>query len=421
VDLSSIRIGIVSNISALTVAQLIFRGVSLLLSIALARYLGVVQQGVYGQILNYVAVFGAFCDLGIANLVIRDMNQGTESPETLAGSYFGLLFFTNTALYLSAVALALALGYNATLVWGIVLAGLGTAFGGMSSAFYAVIAGRQLMKRVALLQTLVTLTIAACMITVMASGGRIVALAGVGGVTGLCTLLYFMLPARRLLPAMRLSLRPGPAFALLRRGLPFTLLVGIYVVFTRIDVLILGAMSDGFTLGIYTAATRLTYPLTVFSMMVVTAVFPVLSQHVHERPALAYALTRTVMGWLTVAGLAIGIGVAVAAPYIVRLLYGAEYAATAPVLAVLIWYIPVFYVYQIVNDLLVAANRLWQLVWISAGVFVLSVVLNVLLIPRLGAFGPAWVTVGCELLRCIVILAYAAVTLRFHRSTPVEA
>lgn len=420
IDMASLRNRILNNISALTVAQLIYRGVSLLLSIALARYLGVVQQGVYGQVLNFVAVFGAFCDLGIANLVIRDMNQGNTKPETLAGSYFGLLFFMNTALYIGAVVLAVLLGYDRTVVWGVVLAGAGTAFGGMSSAFYAVIAGRQMMKRVALLQTLVTVTIAAGMITVMASGGGVVALAGIGAVTGVSSLVYYALPARRLMPELRLSFRIGPALALLRRGLPFTLHVGIYVVFTRIDVLILSALSDGFTLGIYTAATRLTYPLTVFSMMAVTAVFPVLSQYVWERPALAYAITRFTQRWLSIAGLAIALVVSLGSSIIVGLLFGAEYAPTAPVLSILIWYIPIFYSYQVVNDLLVAANKVWQLVAISAFFLALSIVLNILLIPRYGAFGPAWTTVVCELLRCIVILVYAAVTLGFHRPAPVN-
>ena len=51
--------------------------------------------------------------------------------------------------------------------------------------------------------------------------------------------------------------------------------------------------------------------------------------------------------------LLIGVVVSLGAPLIVRVLFGAEYAPTAPVLAVLVWYIPVFYSYQVVNDLLV--------------------------------------------------------------------
>jgi O-antigen/teichoic acid export membrane protein len=408
---------IINNISALTLAQLLYRGVSLLLSIALARYLGVVQQGVYGQILNFVAVFGAFCDLGIANLVIRDMNQDAERPAQLASSYFGLLLLTNAALFVGAVGLALALGYDRSIVIGVALGAGGMAFGGVSSAFYAVLAGRQRMKRIAVIQTANTATIAAGMITTMATGGGVIALSGVATVAGACTLLFFLAPALRLLPELRLTLDVRAALALLRRGLPFTLHVGLYVVFTRIDVLILNAFSDGYTLGIYTAASRLTYPLTVFSMMAVTAVFPVMSQYVQRQPAVAFAVARAAQRWLVLGGVLIALAVSVFSGPLVRVLFGAEYAPTAPVLSVLIWYIPIFSSYQVVSDLLVAANRVWQLVAISVLSLALVVVLNIVLIPRYGAFGPAWATVACEALRAVAILLFAGLALGFHRTT----
>jgi O-antigen/teichoic acid export membrane protein len=416
VDLSLITRRLVNNISALTLAQLFYRLTSLFLSILLARYLGVAQQGVYGQIQNFIAVFGAFCDLGIANLVIRDMNQNERRHEESVAAYFTLLVLTNVLLFSGALITAFVLRYDAVAISGIVLAGLGMALGGVSSAFYAVLAGRQSMKKVALVQSMVTVTIATGIVAVMQAGGRVVALTSVAAIAGCGSLVLYWIPASRMMPELRLAFRAGPALALLKRGLPFTLHVGIYVVFTRIDVLILRAMSDDFTLGIYTAATRLTFPLTVFSMMAVTAIFPVLSQYMREQPAVAYRIARSAMKWLSLAGLAIAIPSALFSSHIVRILFGAEYAPTAPVFTILIWYIPIFYSYQVINDLLVAANKLWGLVWISLACLLLNIVLNVILIPKMGAHGAAWTSVICEMFRCVVFLIFAGVSLGFHRT-----
>jgi O-antigen/teichoic acid export membrane protein len=415
-DLRLISRRLVANISALTVAQLFYRLTSLFLSILLARYLGVAQQGVYGQIQNYIAVFGAFCDLGIANLVIRDMNQNARRHEESVAAYFTLLVLTNSILFTGALITALVLRYEAVVFSGIVLAGLGMAFGGISSAFYVVLAGRQSMKKIALVQSAVTLTIAIGIVTVMLAGGRVVALTAVAAVVGFCTLILFWIPAIRMMPELQLAFRPAIAFELLKRGLPFTLHAGIYVVFTRIDVLILRAMTDDFTIGIYTAGTRLTFPLTVFSMMAVTAIFPVLSRYMNERPEVAFRIARSTMKWLILAGLAIAIPAALLSSEIVRILFGAEYAPTAPVFSILIWYIPIFYSYQVINDLLVAANKLWGLVLISLVCLLLNIVLNVILIPKMGAYGAAWTSVICEMFRCVVFLIFAGVSLGFHRT-----
>ncbi|MBL0174501.1 MAG: flippase [Ignavibacteria bacterium] len=413
IELGALTRRIINNISALTFAQIFYRVVSLGMSILLMRHLGVVEQGLYGLVLNLVAVFGAFTDLGIANLVIRDMNQERERTAELVGSYLSLLALANIVLVAAAVSAAVLLGYETRVVFAVGLAAVGMLFGGMSSSFYAVLIGRERMKRVALIEIALTIIIALGMAAVMLAGQGLVALAGVAALAGISRLLLFGVPALAIAPGVRL--RPDfPRIAsMLRRGLPFTLHVGVYVIFTKIDVLLLEKMSDPATLGYYTVAARLMYPMTILSMMTATAVFPILSRHVRENPGLAFRLVRVCMRWLGAAGLLIALAVTFFAEPVIGVLLGPEYLPVAPLLRVLIWYIPIFSFYQVVSDLLVAADRVWGIVWISIACLALSIAMNVVLIPRYGAQGAAATTVFCESLRCVALITFARVSIKF--------
>jgi O-antigen/teichoic acid export membrane protein len=412
-DLAAITRRILNNVSALTFAQIIYRVVSLGMSIALARYLGVAEQGRYGLVLNFVAVFGAFTDLGIANLVIRDMNQQRDRAAELVGSYLSLLAVANTLLVVAAIGTGILLGYETRIIIAVAFASAGMLFGGMSSAFYATLIGRERMKRVAVLEIALTFIIAAGMALVMITGQGLIALSAVATVSGASRLLLFGIPALTMVRGVRLRPDLPRILAMLKRGLPFTLHVGIYVVFTKLDVLLLDRMADTVTLGMYTAASRLTYPLTILSMMTATAVFPVLSRHVRENPALAFRLVRVCSRWLGALGLGIAVTVTLLAEPIVGTLFGHEYLPAAASLRILIWYIPIFSFYQVVSDLLVAADKVWGIVWISLACLVLSVALNLILIPIYSALGAAYTTIICELLRCAALMIFARVAMKF--------
>jgi O-antigen/teichoic acid export membrane protein len=405
----------IDNISVLTLAQIFYRLVSLAISFVLARYLGLIEQGAYVLVLSYAAVFGSFADLGIANLVIRDMNQRNADPSELVSSYLSLLVIVNIGLLLASVGWSVVIGYEPRLVVGIALAGLGSLFVGITAAYYAVLAGKVRMRRIALNQVLNTLAIAAGMAIVMLSGGTLVPLTAVAAATGAISLMLHRIPATSLVPGIRLSFHPGRAFALMVRGLPFTLHVGLYVILTRVDVLFVKKLADEYALGVYTAATRLTYPMTIVSMMTAVAIFPVVSRYVYENVARAHGIVLRSMLRLGAIGIAIAVLVTFGASVIIRMLYGSQFLGAAPVLTIAIWYIPLFYFHQVVSDLLVASNKVWGIVWITVACLVLSVLLNLILIPRHGAFGAAWTTVICEGVRCAAIIIYAVRALGFPR------
>jgi O-antigen/teichoic acid export membrane protein len=404
---------IVQNISALTVAQLFYRMVMLGMSVLLARYLGVVEQGVYSLAMNFIAMFQAFSDLGIANLVIRDMNQRSCNAASLIGQYLRLLIVANVLLVAAAVVTAIGLGYDMRLVAGILLAGLGMVFIGLSSAFYAGLAGMERMKLIAVLEIGMTLILATGTGIVMVTGGTMLSLTLVAAVGGAARLVLFGRPVLKCIKGISLTGSFGEAVVMLKRGLPFTLHVGMYIVLTRIDVVFVEMFTDAYTLGLYTAATRLTFPLTILTMMTATAIFPVVSRGVKNDPASAHRLVRSSMSALFILGLCIALPVSLWAAPIIGTVFGNAFIPAAPYLSIVVWYVPIFSLYQVVSDLLVASDRVWGVVIIGALCLAVNVACNLVFIPMVGAVGAAWTTLVSEALRCVLFIGFAVTALGF--------
>jgi O-antigen/teichoic acid export membrane protein len=76
----------------------------------------------------------------------------------------------------------------------------------------------------------------------------------------------------------------------------------------------------------------------------------------------------------------------------VRLAFGAEFDSTTPLLQRLIFALPGAFAMTLMGSVYAAWRRQRQVLWILAGALLLSVALNVMWIPAMGAMAPATVT-----------------------------
>ncbi len=75
---------------------------------------------------------------------------------------------------------------------------------------------------------------------------------------------------------------------------------------------------------------------------------------------------------------------------IVHVLYGKSYAIAVPALKILMLSTIFYSVFRLYRRCLVAIDKAWYVVWDSAGLLALDVVLNLVLIPKFGLIGAAW-------------------------------
>ena len=163
----------------------------------------------------------------------------------------------------------------------------------------------------------------------------------------------------------------------------------------HVDSIVLRAMASDEQAGIFAGAFRLLDALTMVAYLVSVPLLPVFSRLCREGEAVTPYL-RLVFWPMMLFAIGAAVACAVWAEPVMRLLYHGRAALNVPVFRGIIFgIIPIGLTY-IFGTLLTAGGYLRQLNTFAAVSLVLNIVVNMLLIPRLGAVGSAWASLSTQ-------------------------
>jgi O-antigen/teichoic acid export membrane protein len=150
---------------------------------------------------------------------------------------------------------------------------------------------------------------------------------------------------------------------------------------------------------VYNVAYKLFEPSLIIPSVVLAATFPLLSQAAKPTSDRVGGL-RDLLGQtsllLSGLGLAATLALALFAVPVISLLYGEQYAASAPLLQVLaLGCLPMYLNYGLTHAL-IAMDKPHVYATFTLLTLVVNVVLNLALLPNMGTVGAAWATVATE-------------------------
>jgi O-antigen/teichoic acid export membrane protein len=211
-----------------------------------------------------------------------------------------------------------------------------------------------------------------------------------------------------------------PARRVWSEGTPIFFAVLSLALFSRVDLFALTALGlPTSEAGYYAAAQNLSIVPGLFAMSFTPLLLSTLStmrrdgEHEQAR-AMSRDAMRLVCGMIPFAALVAG-----ASEEIVSLLFGAQFAPTAPILAWLIFGKVAAAMISVVFVLLIVAERPSVSVALGAPMLALALAGHVLLIPRFGAIAAAWVTVLLEATGALaaLLIVYAVSRVRLPMPT----
>jgi polysaccharide transporter, PST family len=397
-----------------TAALLGGRGVSIVLSgaasVILARYLGSEKLGEYGAIYAYATLFGWLATFGIDTIMAReasiDRNQAANILRT--GTMLCLVFAAGAAIL--SLAIAPFAGYKGHLFFLLIFAVMemlmlsplrlsGVVFQVDLKQWYSV--GINLFRQFLWLLLVVVLAwLQAPLIKVII--WRFVA-------ASLEAILIWGISRQFLSHSS--EVRPNRARFYLASAAPMAFSSLLASVYMRIDQVMLHNMVNDSILGQYVAAVRVSEMFEMLPAALIASLVPILSVSAKDHEVFRSYLDRTFRYFLVLA-CAICVVITTGAGLIVNLLYGKQFAAATPLLAVLIWSEGSTFFGAVVVNAMVARN-LQKYLLVPTGVGALSnVALNLYLIPRYAALGAAWATL------ISYSLAWFAVLLAFRQTRP---
>jgi O-antigen/teichoic acid export membrane protein len=391
-----------TNSLAMLAARLLVPFFSFGINVAVARLLGSHVLGQYVELVALLLVAQALAGGGLSILVTRDVAAHPEdSPDLLRrarrlGVVSGVVA---TLLFLLYVRVVLPTEPQAPAVI-LAAAILPSAW---ISAQEGLFMGLHLHSRI----TLVALVEGG--VRVVASA--LVLLAG-GGLAGLCaglTLGRVMALclgerlARRAGAGQPFRRPSGPLLELARAFVPFTAIVTLSILYFRQDVIVVGAMRSKSETGIYGVAATLYALALLVPNSLMAALYPRLSAAFARSRDEFHEVSMLTTKLLTVCGVVMALGLIAVAPWIVRLLYGANYLDAIPVLSLLAAALPLHGANAALGQATQAAHLQNDLVWLTVCAVVVNLILNLTLIPLFGIEGAACALLASATLSTLIL------------------
>lgn len=380
---------------------------SFFVTIYLVRYLGPENYGNLSYALSFVSLFGIISNLGIDNVLYRDLIKYPEKRNVYLGTAFSIRLVTG----LTAGAVAALAGFfaNSNDVSYLVILLLSATF--VFSAFNIITNEFQanVAQRFPSIVTLIVVFILnALKIVVMLKGEGVLYIAAILLLEPILYALFFTYIRVRHYGSFRTwRFDTQVALSLLRDSWPFIFIAMFMTLYSKIDQIMLKHLIDSASVGIYDAALRIAEAWLFVPAIIASSLFPAIvnakMQNVREY--------RTRL--LTLVGIFIALAVCIALPLsllsgpLMQLFYGDAFAGSAVVFAIYIW-ISVWAVIDIVTrQFLIVENKRKTIFFMTAGTALLNTGLNFILIPLYGPAGAAWSTfVAYSILSLPLILIY---------------
>jgi len=385
---------IINNISWLFFDKFLRMGVGLFVGVWVARYLGPEQFGLLSYALAFVALFTAVASLGLNNIVVRDLVQDPSTTKTTMGTAFILSVLGGfSAFGLSMLAISYARQNDELVKFIVVLLSLLMVFKATDvvrywfesqvQSKYVVWMENGVFLAVSSVKIVLILTSAPLMAFVWAifAESLIVAL----GLLGMYAWQGGKLTAWRC--------RVTRSKALLKDSWPLILSGLAIMVYMRIDQIMLGQMLGDESVGIYSAAVRISEVWYFIPTAIAASVFPSIIEAKKQGEAVYYQRLQKLYNLMVVLALAVAIPMTFLSDWAVTLLFGQAYASAGSVLAIHIWAAVFVFLGVASAKWYITENRqILSLQRTLLGVLV-NVGLNLFMITKYGATGAAYATV----------------------------
>ncbi len=383
-------------------AQIAIKLLSFAFTVLIIRQLGADDFGQYAAVIGFGSVFLFIADLGLAPYTVREVARLRDRPDgptqirNLYADMLALRLILAVIAGLLVISAAVVTGRPVLMIGAIALNSLTVLLYALHGSAEAVLSGYErldLTAGVRVVNQLIFVTLGGLALWLgYGYYGLILAtMAGVAVMTGLV-----------LRSLWGLGVKPGQLLqqrwpALIRAAFPFGVIGLTLGISYRFDTVLLNIFNGDEVTGQYNAAYNLVFALVTLSNVLNTALYPSLSRQAVNDPASLPAIYERLLRYLLLVALPLAVGGFILASPLVELLFGAEYQAAAPLLAILIWVVPLMFLSEFLGYVVVVAGRealVARSIMVSSS---LNIVANLLLIPRYGALAAALVTVVTEL------------------------
>lgn len=379
---------------------------TVIITALIARYLGVEQYGIVNYVISVVMLFTTFSTLGMEKITIKDIvDKKYDEGDVLGTSILIRLIGGIILIFLAQITLIILNGLNLQYqILGIIL-GSSMIFKAFETIEYYFQAKMEL-KYISLIRFSATIMVSLLRILVIVFDWGIVGfIASYTFETMLIGLLLYILYKKN--SKIKWHLNKEYAKSVFSRCWYMAISGLMSTIYMRIDQIMLGSMLVEKTEnGIYAAAVRIAEMWYFVPTAVITAFQPTIIEKRKISEKEYYNAIQKLYDIVALIGVAFGIGISLFGWIAVDILYGKEYSEASNILTVNVW-AGLFATLGSARSIWLINENLqkYTLIYTFAG-SVLNILLNYILIPKLGAMGAAIATLITQFAANIIVLMF---------------
>ena len=351
---------------------------SLIVGIAVARYLGPEMYGIIAFATAVYTLLVIIVSLGIDDIIMKDMLQHEERQGSIQGS----------ALFVKSAA--------AFLVYGIIFIYFLINYSGEKLYSVLIITGAVLFQPLSVFSCIFLInaqakytSIARMISYTLSSLLKIILIIFKAPVTYFAFAVFIDYAVLYLTVILMYKYKKYTVSGwhidisyikyILKSAVPLFAAVLFYTFYQKVTVIIISSMYSDYASGIYSVAARLTEIWYLVPAVLMTAFYPAVVKAKQISEEEYNKRIKTLFYVTTVPFILMAFFAALLSPFIIKILYGEKYIQSSIVLALTIWSVPFISFYVISSKCFILENKVKHLLLRSALSFILIIFLSCIL------------------------------------------
>lgn len=393
---------IARNTSYFTLALVIQKVISLTYFTIYARVLGPSDLGQYYFAISVTSIFSMFIDIGLSNVVTREVAKHPDEAKKLVGSVIALKLLLAVITIIALVAWTMSWNYEPLTRDLIYISALVIIFDNFTSIFYAILRGYHNLKFESIASVLFQLIVLIVSLVVLGLDLNIRWLMGSLVAASLFNVIYSALMMQRV---THVSFQLSWNKSLLKQIILITLPFALYGIFQRFytffDSVLLFKFAGDRAVGLYQVPFKIIVALQFLPMAFTASLYPALSRYWHHNKEQLQVTFERAITYSLILGIPIMIGTIVLAEQIV-LLFTHDYNDAIVPLQIAMMAVPAMFLSFPIGSLLNACDRQKRNTVNIMITAIASALLNIWLIPQLNVVGACITSVLTSFLMIIL-------------------
>lgn len=384
------------NTSWLLFEQIFRMGLSLIVTSLMARYLGTADFGLINYSLAFIIIFTTVTNLGIDSIIVNEIIKYRDKTGEIIGTTIYLRLVTSViSIFLIFLIISLFKADEKTIILITFIQSISLIFVVFDTIKYWFQSNLQ-SKYIVISKSVAFMIVSIWRLILIYSEKPIYYFA-VATIIEAIVITIFMIVFYVRFTGPRLSFSFQTAKKLLSKSYYFFIAGLLIMVYTQIDKIMLGKMTDVSTVGIYSAAMTIASLWVFIPYALIESARPIImtSKNQSENSYIKkYKQLYCSIIWISIGA---SVVITFLSKPIILIIYGDQFIESVDILIILIW--------SRIFSLIGSARAIWltvenlgvfHVIFVGIGAF-LNVIFNILLIPRYGAIGAAYSILFAEI------------------------